>query len=445
MAGAVPAARGWQAQPRPALHPSFPFLRLIAPVAAEPSIKHLIFYSRIELENTINISLELKDPSQPSTMSRPAGGVAPVPGGLHWPRPSGKRRTRRASPTCPSCGTGWGGRAEVTSVLHAGSVTCRAWPILTAHLAGDRAQSRDRTAVPVLALSSCASQRVSLTQQDQHQSSNTSKFVLHQSPNSAEHHSQHTAPSASTRTETSPGIAQEVGTHSHHSPHSTAKAPTCHEPRNVFTEHPPLLWGSPGPWHSPKEPPAPGTAAAVGSGKGLGAPGHGEMGRGLSTAIPSSWEGEGRVKQSAERGRGARRQPGYWKPRWAGSDWSGRGEKLRAPTALSPWVQPGPATSPSVTPGTGTAEPAAVGEPRTMERAKGCLVSSQVNLGLPRENPGQRGSWERSRRPAAPLLLDGSGQQCRVPEQSRWAARARELCWGHTHTPQPSTETRNIK
>lgn len=45
--------------------PAFPFFRLIAPVAAEPSVKHLIFYSHIELENTINISLQLKDPSQP--------------------------------------------------------------------------------------------------------------------------------------------------------------------------------------------------------------------------------------------------------------------------------------------------------------------------------------------------------------------------------------------
>lgn len=79
--GAVPAAQGCQAEPRPALHPSFPFLRLIAPVAAEPSIKHLIFYSHIELENIINISLELKDPSQPGTMSQPAGGITPVPGG----------------------------------------------------------------------------------------------------------------------------------------------------------------------------------------------------------------------------------------------------------------------------------------------------------------------------------------------------------------------------
>lgn len=46
---------------------------------------------------------------------------------------------------------------------------------------------------------------------------------------------------------------------------------------------------------------------------------------------------------------------------------------------------------------------------------KGCLVSSQVNLGLLRENPGQGGSWEQSHRPTAPLLLDGSGQQSRVP------------------------------
>lgn len=53
------AVRGW------CCIPDFPFFRLIAPVTAEPSVKHLIFYSHIELENTINISLQLKDPSQP--------------------------------------------------------------------------------------------------------------------------------------------------------------------------------------------------------------------------------------------------------------------------------------------------------------------------------------------------------------------------------------------
>lgn len=79
--GAVPAARGCRAEARPALHPSFPFLRLIAPVAAEPSVKHLIFYSRIESENTINISLELKNPSQPGRMSQPSSCQA---GGHHW-------------------------------------------------------------------------------------------------------------------------------------------------------------------------------------------------------------------------------------------------------------------------------------------------------------------------------------------------------------------------
>lgn len=70
--------------------PDFPFFRLIAPVAAEPGVKHLIFYSRIELENTINISLQLKDPSQPGTRSRPAGGIGPLPGRLCCLQPSGR-------------------------------------------------------------------------------------------------------------------------------------------------------------------------------------------------------------------------------------------------------------------------------------------------------------------------------------------------------------------
>lgn len=82
--------------------PGFPFLRLIAPVAAEPSVKHLIFYSRIELENTINISLRLKDPSQPGTKSQPAGGIAPAPGGLRWPR----LLREKVCLTSPSCRTG---------------------------------------------------------------------------------------------------------------------------------------------------------------------------------------------------------------------------------------------------------------------------------------------------------------------------------------------------
>lgn len=81
----APCSPSHAARPGPSIHPSwcwssrpcrgrhcvpdFPFFRLIAPVAAEPGVKHLIFYSRIELENTINISLQLKDPSQPGTRS----------------------------------------------------------------------------------------------------------------------------------------------------------------------------------------------------------------------------------------------------------------------------------------------------------------------------------------------------------------------------------------
>lgn len=141
-------------------------------------------------------------------------------------------------------------------------------------------------------------------------------------------------------------------------PTSSATAPTCQEPRNVCPEHPVCFGSHTGPGIAPQSCHPQALLLHVGSGKGLGAPGHSKTSRGLITVIPSCWEGEGRVKQSAEGRRGARRQPGYWKPRWAGSDWEGCGEKLRAPTALRPaqrqhchpWVQPGPATSPTVSP-----------------------------------------------------------------------------------------------
>lgn len=78
----------------------------------------------------------------------------------------------------------------------------------------------------MLAFLSFASQHLPLThgtlaQQDQHQSLNTSKFVLQHSPNSAEHHSQHTPSSISTDSavETTSGVTQELGTPLQHSPH----------------------------------------------------------------------------------------------------------------------------------------------------------------------------------------------------------------------------------
>lgn len=160
--------------------------------------------------------------------------------------------------------------------------------------------------------------------------------------------------------ETTSGITQELGAPLQHSPHQHCHSShLCHGAVSpgmcaLSTHH--CLGAHPCPGTAPRNC-HPWALLHVGSGKGLRAAGHSEMGKGQITAIPRSWEGEGRVKQSAER-RGARRQPGYWKPRWAGSDWDGCGEKLRAPTALRPaqhqhchpWVQPGPATSPTASP-----------------------------------------------------------------------------------------------
>lgn len=219
----------------------------------------------------------------------------------------------------------------------------------------------------------------------------------------------------------------------------------------MLTEHPALLWDPPGPWHSSTELPSPGLAAVAtadtwGGGRGWGHLGSPRWAGGLIPAIPSSWEGEGRVKQSAERRRGARRQPGYWKPPWPGSHWDGCGEELRALTALRPaqcqpchpWVQAGPATSPQCHPQHRGSEVPVHTQPWESPAEglpKGCLVSSQVDLGLLRGNPGQGGSWEWSRQPVArcPSMAVAKCPQC--PELSCGAgtlqpARTRGLCWG---------------
>lgn len=120
-------------------------------------------------------------------------------------------------------------------------------------------------------------------------------------------------------------------------PPAIPQLPPAMCPGHAFTKDPPLFRHPPGPRHSTAQPPSMSIADAgpsmlrpmqpparpcrhKGNGKGLGAPRRTEPGRGLIPAFPSSWEGEGRVKVSTEQGRGARRQPGYWKPRWAGSE-----------------------------------------------------------------------------------------------------------------------------
>lgn len=127
----------------------------------------------------------------------------------------------------------------------------------------------------------------------------------------------------------------------------------------------------------------------MGSEKGLGAPGHTKRGRGLTAAIPSSGEGEGRVKQSAERRRGARRQPGYWKPRWAGSDWDGCGESSGHPqhSALL--------AASTVTLGCSLALP----------RPPQCHLPTQGQQGPHVANSWRRQPWESSARGAGKGLL----------------------------------------
>lgn len=152
------------------------------------------------------------------------------------------------------------------------------------------------------------------------------------------------------------------------SPPATPQLPPTIGPGLTFTKDPPPLRHPPGPRHNAAQPPSMGIAAVGpttprpvqlpagprghrGSREGLGAPRHAKPGRGPTAAFPRGWEGEGRVKGSAaEQRRGARRQPGYWKPSWAGGEGGGCGRRLGVLTAPGPAAPPAPQASGALSP-----------------------------------------------------------------------------------------------